>query len=631
MKHWMVALSASCVLASGIAGRAQAGDKVELGPAPEWVRPVAVPAVPGKPDDAPVRVLLSDQQVALEAGRTNVYIDVALLIQTPQGLGAGNISLAWRPETDSLTVHKLRIRRGSAVIDVLASGPTFTVVRREQNLESATLDGVLTANIQPEDLQVGDILEYATTISSSDPTLKGHVELMAASWNGVPIGRAHLRMQWPSTLPVRIRQTAALPALKPTRNGGATTVELLLDDVRPVIPPRGAPLRFQFGRLAEVTDFSSWADLGALMAPLYVKAAALPADGPLHVELEKIRALSPDPKLRAQAALTLVQDRVRYVALAMGTGGYVPADAAVTWSRRYGDCKGKTALLLGLLHALDIEAEPVVVSTVVGDGLDARLPMAGLFNHVLVRATIAGKTFWLDGTRLGDTSLDRLMVPGFGWGLPLVSSGATLVRMVPAPLPEPSESVSIRIDATAGLDVPAPAKAEVVLRGDAALGANAAMVNVTGEARDRMLRDYWKSQYDVLDVKTASATFDRSTGELRIAMEGQAKMDWSSGWYETDGTRIGYKADFSREPGPNRDAPFAVPFPYYSKTVETILLPLGFDDKRAGLVADIDETVAAIAYRRTATMEGNTFRVEKTERSIRVPGRSGTGGGKAAP
>jgi transglutaminase-like putative cysteine protease len=49
---------------------------------------------------------------------------------------------------------------------------------------------------------------------------------------------------------------------------------------------------------------------------------------------------------RAEAALALVQDRVRYVALAMGAGGYVPADAAETWSRRYGDCKGKTALLL---------------------------------------------------------------------------------------------------------------------------------------------------------------------------------------------------------------------------------------------------------------------------------------------
>jgi hypothetical protein len=48
-------------------------------------------------------------------------------------------------------------------IDVLGSGQTFTTLRREQNLEQAVLDGVLTANLNSEDLQVGDILEVAYT------------------------------------------------------------------------------------------------------------------------------------------------------------------------------------------------------------------------------------------------------------------------------------------------------------------------------------------------------------------------------------------------------------------------------------------------------------------------------------
>ena len=44
--------------------------------------------------------------------------------------------------------------------------------------------------------------------------------------------------------------------------------------------------------------------------------------------------------------------------------------AATTWSRRYGDCKGKTALLIALLRGLGIEAEAALVSTDFGDGLD---------------------------------------------------------------------------------------------------------------------------------------------------------------------------------------------------------------------------------------------------------------------
>jgi|CZQE01.1.fsa_nt_gi tetratricopeptide (TPR) repeat protein len=612
MRAFLGALAVSGALTSP----AYAGDKPLIAPAPAWVRPVSLPSTSPKPDEAPVQLLLSDQQVDLQPGRQTVYSQMALKIQTPQGLAVGNISFPWRPDTEELTVHRLVIRRGDQAIDVLASGQTFTVIRREQNLESATLDGVLTANIQPEGLQVGDVLEFAISVSSSDPVLKGHVEQIGANWDDTAIGRAHLRMQWPNGMKARLRQTPSLPAFKPVRVGDSTSVEILLDDVKPIIPPKGAPARYRIGRLAEMTDFASWADLGALMAPLYEKAATLPAQGPLHAELERIRNGSRDPKAQAEAALALVQDRIRYVALAMGAGGLVPADAEATWSRRYGDCKGKTALLLALLHAMDIQAEPVAVSTVFGDGMDARLPMIGLFNHVLVRATISGKTYWLDGTRSGDTSLDRLAIPAFGWGLPLVPAGAALVRMVPTPLEVPTRDVSIRIDATAGLTIPAPFKVETIVRGDGAVAMNASLANLVGDARTSMLRDYWKEQYDFVDMKSAASTFDPKSGELRLSMEGLAKMDWSSGWYETDGTGVGYKADFTRAATQDQNAPFAVPYPYYQRSTETILLPPSFAGVTAGLKSDVNQTVAGIEYHRQSKVEAAIFSIEVTERSV---------------
>jgi tetratricopeptide (TPR) repeat protein len=612
----MKVLIAALIATSAMSGVACAADQPVFGPVPSWVKPVVQPAVPAKTDEAPIRILLSDQQVALDPQQQTVYTDIALRFQTPQGLAAGNVSLSWRPETDVLTVHKLVIRRGDQTIDVLASGQTFTVLRREQNLESSTLDGILTANLQPEGLQVGDTLEFAMSVSRSDPTLNGHVEQLAGAWNGVAIDKAHLRIQWPSNLPVRFRQTASLPALKPMPLGSFSTVEVSLDNVEPVILPRGAPARYGIGRLVEVTDFASWADLASLWAPLYNEAAVIPEKGALRTELERIQSLSPDPKVRAEAALTVVQDRVRYVALAMGTGAYVPTNAETTWSRRYGDCKGKTALLLALLHAMNIPAEPVVVSTIFGDGLDARLPLLGLFNHVLVRAVVAGRTYWMDGTRTGDTSLDRLTVPNLGWGLPLVSEGAALVRMLPEPLDEPTHDTSIRIDATAGISVPAPTNVETILRGDGAIQTNAVLANLVGDARNRALKEYWKKQYDFIEVKTASASFDPKSGEQHLAMEGVAKMDWQSGAYETDGTSVGYHADFSRDAGSDKDAPFAVPFPSFTRTTETILLPKGHGDFTFGSGIDVEQTNAGIQYRRHASIKDDVFTIEKTERSV---------------
>ncbi|GGE93927.1 DUF3857 domain-containing protein [Sphingomonas prati] len=515
-----------------------------------------------------------------------------------------------------LTVHAVRIHRGATVIDVLGSGQTFTVVRREPNLESAMLDGVLTANIQPEGLQVGDRLEVATSRTTSDPVLGGHVEQFAGLWNGVPIARAHLSMQWPATLPLRFRSAGTLPAVRPTRVGSLSRIELQQDDIKPLVLPKGAPARFQVGRVLEATDYAGWADLAALMVPLYRTAATLPATGPLQAEVARIPALSADPRVRAEAALALVQDRVRYVALAMGAGGLVPATAAETWARRYGDCKGKTALLVGLLAALDIPAEPVLVSTVYGDGLDQRLPMIGLFDHVLVRATVAGRPYFMDGTRTGDTALDRLTVPAYGWGLPVVPTGAALVRMMPPPLAAPADETIIRIDATGGLTLPAPVRIEQIFRGDLAQGARLGMSTLSGTARDNALRAYWKERYDFIDATTTTASFDPKTGEQRFVLDGKARMKWGDYGYETDGTGIGYKADFTRDPGPDAQAPFAVPYPYSNRVVETILLPPGFETLKAGVKSDVDRTIAGIAYRRVSTLTGNVFTIEKSERAV---------------
>lgn len=613
MKLIIIALG----LAGAIAGAAQANDKPAIGLPPGWVKPIALPADTAKPDETAVRMLLFDQQVALEPGRETVYSDIALKIQTPQGLSAGNISFPWSPDTDVLTVHKLVIHRGSQVIDVLASGQTFTVVRREQNLDSAALDGVLTANIQPEGLQVGDIVEFAASIAKSDPTLKGHVEQIGATWNDVPITRAHMRIQWPSSMAARLRQSGSLPALKPVKTGGGiTAVELSLDNVVPILPPKGAPARYAIGRVIELTDFASWADLGALMGPLYEKAAVIAAHGPLHAELERIEALSPDPKVRAEAALALVQDRVRYVALSMGTGGYVPADADVTWSRRFGDCKGKSALLVALLHAMGIQADPVAVSSDSGDGLDARLPMVRLFDHVIVRATIGGHVYWLDGTRTGDTSLDRLKIPLFHWAAPLTTKGGDLIALNPPPLETPISDSTIRIDASAGLAVPAPTRIEMVLHDDSARFTNEMLSNLTGAARDRTLHELWQQQYDFVDVKTANASFDPKTAELHLTMEGEAKLDWANGNYQTDGTNVGYRADFSRDPGPDHDAPFAVPYPYFTRVRETIILPKGVSGLRLGSDMEVAQTAGGIEYRRHAAIANGIFTIEKSERSV---------------
>jgi hypothetical protein len=210
MFRWFVALG--LVLA---AAPAWAQDQVKVAAPPDWVKPISVTAASAGPDTpAAVRIVLEDQEVRFGADGDEEFAEQVLKFQTPQGLAAGSVTIPWNPETDTLTVHKVQILRGGQVIDVLAGGQTFTVLRRETNLELATLDGVLTAALQPEGLQVGDMLDLAFSIKHRDPALRGLSQFVGGDILPLPIGRLRIREVWPASKTIHWRELNGLGPAK---------------------------------------------------------------------------------------------------------------------------------------------------------------------------------------------------------------------------------------------------------------------------------------------------------------------------------------------------------------------------------------------------------------------------------
>ena len=222
------------------------------------MKPLPVQEVSGDKDapSLPARVVLMGSQQRMLGSRHEIYVNYILKLETPQGLQAGNISFPWRQDSDEITVHKVLIHRGDQTIDVLKAGQTFTVLRREQNLEQSTLDGVLTANMFPEGLQVRDALEVATTVVSNDPVLAGHGEASFGPLN-TAIDRAHLRLLWKPADKVRLSETPDLPPWKRGREGEFETAELTLESAKSVTVPDDAPVRFRIVRYAQASDFAS--------------------------------------------------------------------------------------------------------------------------------------------------------------------------------------------------------------------------------------------------------------------------------------------------------------------------------------------------------------------------------------
>ena len=185
----MTLLAAGVSLAASSSLAAQ-NDAVLTGPEPEWATPSELAPVPADASGA-VFVRKQDTLIRLSGEGEATYTAQQVKILNSQALEIGNIGLTWNPAVGAPTVHALRIHRDGEVIDVLANN-RFEVLRREDQLEQAMLDGLLTAVLRVPDLRVGDELEWSYSIPSHDATLGDDSFGALSLSNSPPSGRFHL-------------------------------------------------------------------------------------------------------------------------------------------------------------------------------------------------------------------------------------------------------------------------------------------------------------------------------------------------------------------------------------------------------------------------------------------------------
>jgi len=607
------------LLASAAAPAFAAPNEVAYAPPAAWVLPPPVPTDAPTSPDAPFRMIWTDQQVRLDKAGEATFYGWRMKLLKAEALPAGNLTIGWNPSSGAATVHRLHIIRDGNVIDLLKD-QRFRVIQRENGLEQSMLNGQLTATLQAEGLRVGDEMEFAFTVTRRDPTLDDHVfGLASLPTQGQP-GAYRVRLGWAAPIRLSWRATRDLPQAVPATAGGESSLTYELRDPGGAIVNDGAPARYNVRRLIEYADFADWRDISRRFAPLFAQAQAIPANSPLQAEAAKIAAASADPVLRAESALRLVQEEVRYVYVGLDGGNYRPASAEETWKRRFGDCKAKTALLLALLDRLGIEAEAVLVNGSGDDGMDARLPNPDLFNHVLVRAKINGTTHWLDGTRLGDRYLDRLPDPSFRWGLPLRADGAML-EAVPVQTAKRPQLVSlVDIDASAGFGA-AQVRARNILHDDEAYGIQARLAAMSREDADRMVGGYWRQQMDWVDVDKVGWAYDARQATLILSLKGSGKPNWEG--EEKDGRSLDiigagfFTPDQRRRPREqDQNAPWATNFPRFRCYATSIRLPAARAGWRWGYYADpVDRQLGGSDYWRAS---GLTDGVMRTVMSTRI-------------
>jgi hypothetical protein len=146
--------------------------------------------------------------------------------------------------------------------------------------------------------------------------------------------------------------------------------------------------------------FNTWQDVAKWYSGL--SESQMIVDDEIQAIALQLTAGIDDEREKVKRIFEWVRDRVRYVAVSIGIGGFKPHASDEILLNRYGDCKDMTTLFCSVARAVDIPVQQVLISTHPNGTVDTSLVSPFQFNHVIAYYPIdADSGLWLDATKKG--------------------------------------------------------------------------------------------------------------------------------------------------------------------------------------------------------------------------------------
>jgi hypothetical protein len=619
-KVWLLPVALVATSAAA-AEQAVPARNLSFGPVPAWVAPQAVPldaAAPSEGLSQGQHFLLADDQVRVSGAMLTEYHHVATRAVNERGVEeTANVQIRFDPSYQTLTIHRIEVRRGGRVVSRVAAG-AVKLLQRETSLESLIFDGRLTAHIALQDVRVGDVVETVYSRQGRNPVFGDHqFGNFDFDW-GVPVAYRHVRLLWPQGRPLYWKLHNGARAARATELQGETEHRWQLRDVPARVVDNGSPGWYDPYAWAEWGEFPDWAAVARWALPLYrLPESAVPV---LDREVARIAARTADPEQRLLAALRFVQGEVRYLGIEMGVNSHAPHAPELVLQRRFGDCKDKTLLSLALLQRLGIPARAALVNTQLRQGAADRLPTPWAFNHVLVQADLGGRRVWLDPTRTPQAGqgVEQWVQADFGRAL-LVEAGTRDLAAMAGPQARAAvnRELHIVLDASAGFDQPATLTVTTRARGESAEQLRDALATTARNDLQKQYLDFYAASYPGLAVdQPYTVRDDRDANLVELIEHYRMPAYWQrddkrSRW--TGELEVPDLMEWLRRPQSlNRRGPLALRHPVDFTLVSEFRLPGAWDVKPDNVTIDDP----AFQLRREETWKGSVLVVTDRYRSL---------------
>lgn len=442
----------------GLTSIAQAEPPVPVAPQPTWaldVPPNLDAEVPLETVSSGVHYLLVDSQVRVgDDNQPEYFYHYAERVLNQTGVeGSSQITIDFDPTYESLTLHEIIIWRDGRSIDKVDTA-RMSLIHREEELNNLLYNGHQTLHVILDDVRTGDTIEYSFTRQGDNPIYNGiFAYSQSLNWS-VPIHRQALAVHWHKQTPLYHQFLNSELSLQTEHIEGGVRYRLDNVNVEPLIEDENLPGWFDPYGMVYFSESENWRQVADWARPLM--ESGIENNNEIRKIAKRILDRHSDPTEQIAAALQYVQEEIRYFGIEIGENSHRPAKASVTLTRRYGDCKDKSMLLLSILRELGIEGHAALVNTRRKQGINDIIPGARQFNHVIASVAHEGKIYWLDPTRQYQYGgLHAIYQPDFGYALVLRPNAAALTAMTPVQAPSGSE-VRDFFDLSVGKDAPVP-------------------------------------------------------------------------------------------------------------------------------------------------------------------------------
>ncbi|MAZ27919.1 MAG: hypothetical protein CL868_12695 [Cytophagaceae bacterium] len=492
--------------------------QVQQRPQPSWVevQDLDFENIKQNPDATGYQYLLADFQDNLED--EGFYKRFVFKILNSKGVEEmSDVSVNYDPSYQKLFFHHINIYRDGEVVKRL-SPSDFKVIQRETDLDRNLYNGSVTALNHLSDIRIGDIIDYAYSLSGANPVHDGKYASSMSFQYDIPVDNFHFSLLVDENEKPTVKEynNASKPTIE--QKGNLLLYQWHLKDLEPLIYEANTPYWYDNSPMVQVSQFKSWEEVSRQYGKFYKINGT--EGGYLKDRAASFIGASQEETITN--LIRFVQDEVRYLGFEDGMNGFRPSSPKDVYERRFGDCKDKSFLLAELLKTQGVDARPVLVHSIMGKVIEDDLPSPFSFNHCIVQINQGKESIYVDPTMSNQgNTYSEMFFPDYKKGLVL----ATAKKLIDLPQPEQYQTEILETYELDSIGGGADLEIETTYRGRFADYQRAEFANNSNQNIQQSYLEFYSNAYPTISVLEDIETVDKRDDDNSFTVRESYRID----------------------------------------------------------------------------------------------------------